>query len=102
MNQKQNRPIFYWANLNMKERHFEKHKEPVYAPAGPLKFLLHQDQLKVQIARIEKSLDLTTINDDYSYKKLRTYLIIVIFFTLTQFLGNKIYTEKRQFFALNL
>ena len=30
------------------------------------------------------------------------YLIIVIFFTLTQFLENKIYTEKRQFFALNL
>ena len=77
MNQKQNRPIFYWANLNMKERHFEKHKEPVYAPAGPLKFLLHQDQLKVQIARIEKSLDLRTINDKihiyiHIYKKLRT------------------------------
>ena len=31
-----------------------------------------------------------------------TYLIIVIFFTLTQFLEHKIYTEKRQFFALNL
>ena len=30
------------------------------------------------------------------------YLIIVIFFTLTQFLENKIYTQKRQFFALNL
>ena len=30
------------------------------------------------------------------------YLIIVIFFTLTQFLENKIYTEKRRFFALNL
>ena len=36
------------------------------------KFLLHQEQLKVQTARIEKSLDLRTINDDYSYKKLRT------------------------------
>ena len=33
---------------------------------------------------------------------IRPYLIIVIFFTLTQFLENKIYTEKRQFFALNL
>ena len=32
----------------------------------------------------------------------KPYLIIVIFFTLTQFLENKIYTEKRQFFALNL
>ena len=32
----------------------------------------------------------------------QAYLIIVIFFTLTQFLENKIYTEKRQFFALNL
>ena len=30
------------------------------------------------------------------------YLIIVIFFTLTQFLESKIYTQKRQFFALNL
>ena len=34
--------------------------------------------------------------------KVHAYLIIVIFFTLTQFLENKIYTEKRQFFALNL
>ena len=32
----------------------------------------------------------------------QSYLIIVIFFTLTQFLENKSYTEKRQFFALNL
>ena len=31
-----------------------------------------------------------------------TYLIFVIFFTLAKFLENKIYTEKRQFFALNL
>ena len=30
------------------------------------------------------------------------YLIFVIFFTRTKFLENKIYTEKRQFFALNL
>ena len=30
------------------------------------------------------------------------YLIFVIFFTLTKFLMNKIYTKKRQFFALNL
>ena len=33
---------------------------------------------------------------------MQPYLIIVIFFTLTQFLENKIYTQKRQFFALNL
>ena len=33
---------------------------------------------------------------------LRTYLIFVIFFTWAKFLENKIYTEKRQFFALNL
>ena len=32
----------------------------------------------------------------------QAYLIIVIFFTLTKFLENKIYTEKLQFFALNL
>ena len=31
-----------------------------------------------------------------------TYLIFVIFFTLAKFLENNIYTEKRQFFALNL
>ena len=24
------------TNFNMKERHFEKHEEPVYAPAGPI------------------------------------------------------------------
>ena len=30
------------------------------------------------------------------------YLIFVIFFTWAKFLENKIYTEKRQFFALNL
>ena len=30
------------------------------------------------------------------------YLIFVIFFTLAKFLEHKIYTEKRQFFALNL
>ena len=31
-----------------------------------------------------------------------SYLTFVIFFTLAKFLENKIYTEKRQFFALNL
>ena len=31
-----------------------------------------------------------------------TYLIFVIFFTQSNFLENKIYTEKRQFFVLNL
>ena len=31
-----------------------------------------------------------------------TYLIFVIFFTRAKFLENKIYTEKRQFFTLNL
>ena len=30
------------------------------------------------------------------------YLIFVIFFTRAKFLENKIYTEKRQLFALNL
>ena len=30
------------------------------------------------------------------------YLIFVIFFTQAKFLENKIYTEKRQFFKLNL
>ena len=31
-----------------------------------------------------------------------SYLIFVIFFTRAKFLENRIYTEKRQFFALNL
>ena len=35
-------------------------------------------------------------------KSKQAYLIFVIFFTLAKFLENKIYTEKRQFFALNL
>ena len=30
------------------------------------------------------------------------YLIFVIFFTQSSFLENEIYTEKRQFFAINL
>ena len=34
--------------------------------------------------------------------RLHSYLIFVIFFTQAKFLENKIYTEKRQFFALNL
>ena len=36
------------------------------------------------------------------YGAVLAYLIFVIFFTLENFLENKIYTEKRQFFALNL
>ena len=32
----------------------------------------------------------------------QAYLIFVIFFTQVKFLENKIYTEKRQFYALNL
>ena len=33
---------------------------------------------------------------------VHTYLIFVIFFTQAKFLENKIYTKKRQLFALNL
>ena len=36
------------------------------------------------------------------HQRWHTYLIFVIFFTRAKFLENKIYTEKRQFFALNL
>ena len=35
-------------------------------------------------------------------RNVQAYLIFVIFFTRAKFLENKIYTEKRQFFALNL
>ena len=40
----------------------------------------------------------------HNFPKMRggACLIFVIFFTLAKFLENKIYTEKRQFFALNL
>ena len=47
---------------------------------------------------------MTTFNKFIS-RLLRTpwaYLIFVIFFTQAKFLDNKIYTQKRQFFALNL
>ena len=37
-----------------------------------------------------------------TYLYLESYLIFVIFFTQSKFLENEIYTEKRQFFALNL
>ena len=43
-----------------------------------------------------------TLKHCHKHRDPGAYLIIVIFFTLTQFLENKIYTEKRQFFALNL
>ena len=43
------------------------------------------------------------VNVDGDGDALRNpYLIFVIFFTLAKFLENKIYTKKRQFFALNL
>ena len=38
----------------------------------------------------------------YIDEMMITYLIFVIFFTRAKFLENKIYTEKCQFFALNL
>ena len=47
------------------------------------------------------------INDDDDYiddndDGAGAYLIFVIFFTPSKFLEDKIYTEKRQIFALNL
>ena len=39
---------------------------------------------------------------EYDQAGPKAYLIFVIFFTRAKFLENKIYTEKRQFFALNL
>ena len=38
----------------------------------------------------------------FGQRALNAYLIFVIFFTQAKFLENKIYTEKRQFFALDL
>ena len=40
--------------------------------------------------------------DSKSLSGPEAYLIFVIFFTLPKFLEDKIYTEKRQFCALNL
>ena len=44
--------------------------------------------------------------ESYTYitllTKVNPYLIFVIFYTRANFLENKIYTEKHQFFALNL
>ena len=37
-----------------------------------------------------------------TYLYLESYLIFVIFFTQSNFLENEIYTEKCQFFVLNL
>ena len=65
----------------MKERHFENMKSQFMLQqvlqiekmkGKNYKFLLHQEQLKVQTVRIEKSLDLRTIDDDFTYKKPRT------------------------------
>ena len=36
------------------------------------------------------------------WERISPYLIFVTFFTRAKFLDNKIYTKKRQFFALNL
>ena len=35
-------------------------------------------------------------------QNMETYLIFVIYVTRAKFLDNKIYTQKRQFFELNL
>ena len=45
---------------------------------------------------------ITTGGQASSSSSTLTYLIFVIFFTRAKFLENKIYTEKRHFFALNL
>ena len=58
-------------------------------------------QSSVFVPRIHE-LSTPHAHDDDDNRQDISYLIIVIFFTLTQFLENKIYTEKRQFFALNL
>ena len=42
------------------------------------------------------------MSQDQNFLAIKPYLIFVIFLTRLKFLENKIYTEKRQFFALNL
>ena len=51
---------------------------------------------------IHKKLQDACCQRNMCQKIVEAYLIFVIFFTLAKFLENKIYTEKRQFFALNL
>ena len=48
------------------------------------------------LCKVVSMMIMIMIFDDHAY------LIFVIFFTQSIFLENKIYTEKRQFYALNL
>ena len=50
----------------------------------------------------KSNMDVWISNQLFANPTAYPYLIFVIFFTLAKFLENKIYTEKRQFFALNL
>ena len=50
----------------------------------------------------QSPLDTKKVDSDVKLMIKEPYLIFVIFFTHSNFLENKIYTEKRQFFALNL
>ena len=54
--------------------------------------------VNVNILEIEKTFAASLLQEPDA----NAYLIFVIFFTRAKFLENKIYTEKRQFFALNL
>ena len=76
-----------FSSLNLD---FQKYLKEVYIEATHFKLL------QLCFFMVEKK----TIQNGLSQS--RSYLIFVIFFTLAKFLENKIYTEKRQFFALNL
>ena len=52
-----------------------------------------------QVVNVEQDLDWDGIGIGM---EIQAYLVFVIFFTRLKLLENIIYTEKRQFFALNL
>ena len=76
--------------------------------AAPVKILLVEltvpwdSSQNFQAAVERKTARYERLIEDLREAGFDAYLIFVIFFTLAKFLENKIYTEKRQFFALNL
>ena len=80
-----------------------EHSWPPYSPdLSPLDFSFW-GQAMAHVVRCQPATipELKQVVEDFA-SNFDPYLIFVIFFTLAKFLENKIYTEKRQFFALNL
>ena len=63
---------------------------------------IHYHLLRVRWQRSNAEQTFSVFFRCVSISWFQAYLIFVIFFTLAKFWESKIYTEKRQFFALNL